>query len=57
MTRKGLCITCMYDKNCVLPSKFPVWQCEEFFNFKNVPQGPRIVRNNSKKHEEETQAE
>ncbi len=30
MVKKGLCITCVNDKTCTFPRKFPVWQCEEF---------------------------
>ncbi|MDD4894920.1 MAG: hypothetical protein PHW54_06390 [Candidatus Omnitrophica bacterium] len=32
MEKEGLCNTCANDKGCVLPQKFPVWQCEEFNN-------------------------
>lgn len=28
--KKGLCVTCINDKGCTFPRKFPVWQCEEF---------------------------
>ncbi len=28
--KKGLCISCIYDKDCSFPRKFPVLQCEEF---------------------------
>jgi len=30
MESKGLCITCVNDKECKYPRKFPVLQCEEF---------------------------
>ncbi len=30
MENKGLCITCVYEKECILTKKFPVLQCEEF---------------------------
>ena len=30
MVKKGLCETCVNDKTCTFPRKFPVWQCEEF---------------------------
>ncbi len=30
MESKGLCITCVHDKTCSFPRKFPVIQCEEF---------------------------
>jgi len=30
MVKKGLCITCVNDKTCTFPRKFPVLQCEEF---------------------------
>lgn len=33
MENKGLCITCIYDKECKFPRKFPVLQCEEFSSY------------------------
>jgi hypothetical protein len=30
MKKKGLCSTCLHDRDCDFPRKFPVWQCEEF---------------------------
>jgi hypothetical protein len=33
MKNKGLCITCVHDKECRFPRKFPVLQCEEFSNY------------------------
>lgn len=30
MVKKGLCETCVNDKDCAFPRKFPVLQCEEF---------------------------
>jgi len=30
MENRGLCITCVNDKTCCFPRKFPVIQCEEF---------------------------
>jgi len=30
MEKKGLCITCVNDKDCSFPRRFPVLQCEEF---------------------------
>ena len=30
MEKKGLCITCVHDRDCTFPRKFPVLQCEEF---------------------------
>ena len=32
MEKKGLCITCVWDKTCVFSRRFPVLQCEEFSN-------------------------
>ncbi|MEA2015117.1 MAG: hypothetical protein U9O59_00095 [Actinomycetota bacterium] len=31
MENKGLCITCIHDKEC----KFPVLQCEEFSSYES----------------------
>lgn len=30
MEKKGLCNTCVSDKDCSFSRKFPVLQCEEF---------------------------
>ena len=30
MENKGLCNTCINDKDCSFPRKFPVYLCEEF---------------------------
>lgn len=30
MVKRGLCSTCVHDKGCTFPRKFPVLQCEEF---------------------------
>jgi hypothetical protein len=32
MLKKSLCDTCANGRGCVLPQKFPVWECEEFNN-------------------------
>ncbi len=37
MQKKGLCITCINDKTCTFPRKFPVWQCEEFSDYVSEP--------------------
>ncbi len=29
MEKKGLCISCAHDQDCVLIGKSPVWECEE----------------------------
>ncbi|MDD5196019.1 MAG: hypothetical protein WC937_01175 [Candidatus Omnitrophota bacterium] len=39
MVKKGLCNTCANGRGCVLPQKFPVWQCEEFNNCVVVIEG------------------
>ncbi len=30
MENKGLCETCVRDKDCIFSRKFPVLECEEF---------------------------
>lgn len=30
MVKKGLCVTCVNDKDCSFSRRFPVLQCEEF---------------------------
>jgi hypothetical protein len=34
MGKKGLCVTCVNDKDCTFPRRFPVLQCEEFSGYK-----------------------
>lgn len=33
MEKKGLCDTCVNDKGCTFPKKFPVLECEEFDDY------------------------
>jgi len=33
MEKKGLCSTCVNDKDCTFLQKLPVWQCEEFTGY------------------------
>lgn len=35
MEKKGLCSTCVNDKECTFPRKFPVLQCEEFTGYES----------------------
>lgn len=35
MERKGLCSSCVNDKECVFERKFPVLQCEEFSDYES----------------------
>ncbi len=30
MEKKGLCVNCDYFDGCALPSRLPVWHCQEF---------------------------
>ncbi len=39
MEKKGLCITCINDKECTFPRRFPVIQCEEFTGYE-----PRVIK-------------
>lgn len=32
MDKRGLCNTCVNDRDCAFPRKLPVIQCEEFSN-------------------------
>lgn len=36
MKNRGLCSTCVHDKDCIFPRKSSVWQCEEFSDKKLV---------------------
>jgi len=40
MKGKGLCITCVHDKNCVFTKSPPVLQCEEFTDYISVKAAP-----------------
>lgn len=33
MGKKGLCVTCVNDKDCTFSRKFPILQCEEFSDY------------------------
>lgn len=33
MENKGLCETCVYDKECTFSRRFPVIECEEFSDY------------------------
>ena len=33
MEKKGLCSSCVNDKECTFPRSFPVFQCEEFVGY------------------------
>ena len=35
--RKGLCNSCVNDKWCTFPRRFPVFQCEEFTGYEPKP--------------------
>ena len=37
MEEKGLCSTCIHDKDCAFSRQFPVWQCEEFSDYEPKP--------------------
>ena len=44
MEKKGLCSTCVNDKQCTFPRRFPVLQCEEFEGFKPIPARARKAK-------------
>jgi hypothetical protein len=48
MEKKGLCSTCIHDKECTFPRKFPVWQCEEFTTGETKSQTTGKVRRRKK---------
>jgi len=37
MEKKGLCLTCMNDKECTFSRNYPVLQCEEFTDYEPEP--------------------
>jgi len=47
MDKKGLCSTCLNDKECSFPRKTPVLQCEEFNDYE--PKTTNIERKKHKK--------
>lgn len=53
MEKKGLCSTCIYDKECTFPRKFPVLQCEEFIGFKPKPTNWKKAERKKMKFDEE----
>jgi len=36
MGNKGLCETCVNDKDCTFSRRFPVLQCEEFSDYEST---------------------
>jgi hypothetical protein len=50
MKKKGLCSTCINDKDCDFPRTFPVSQCEEFEGYEKTSQKIK----NSKKTKQNT---
>jgi len=44
MEKKGLCSTCVQDKGCAFPRRFPVWQCEEFTDYETKPAKTRELK-------------
>jgi hypothetical protein len=53
MEKKGLCNTCVNDKGCTFPRKFPVLQCEEFTGYKPKPTKPTEAKRKKMKFDEE----
>jgi len=51
MEKKGLCITCAYDKGCAFPRKFPVVQCEEFTTEEPKPEKAGRIKIGKRKTE------
>ena len=54
MERKGLCSTCVNDKECTFPRKFPVLQCEEFTGFEPRPVKPKKRKGDKMEFDKET---
>ncbi|MCK4326310.1 hypothetical protein KAW55_06095 [bacterium] len=52
MKKKGLCSTCVNDKGCTFPRRFPVWQCEEFTGFEPKLTKVKKVRQEKMRFEE-----
>ncbi|MFA5857461.1 MAG: hypothetical protein WC955_00180 [Elusimicrobiota bacterium] len=41
MEKKGLCCTCINDKECMFTKKVAVLQCEEFSDYEEKSKGKR----------------
>ncbi len=52
MSEKGLCSSCVNDKGCTFPRKFPVLQCEEFTGFEPKPTKRRKAKCEKMKFDE-----
>jgi len=48
MEKKGLCSTCVHDKECTFSRKFPVWQCEELSGYEPKPTKAREKKRKKK---------
>ena len=51
--KKGLCITCVNNKVCIFPGKFPVFQCEEFSDYEPRPKKLKDAKPQRMKFDEE----
>lgn len=53
MKKKGLCSSCVNDKECTFPRQFPVLQCEEFTGYEPKPTKVREVKREKMRFDEE----
>lgn len=53
MKKKGLCGSCVNDRQCTFPRKFPVVQCEEFTGYEPKPAKERKSKTERMKFDEE----
>jgi len=49
MSTKGLCLTCVYDKGCLFPQKYPVFECDEFSVTEDQPKAPKRKKRTPRK--------
>ena len=54
MRNKGLCSSCVNEKDCCLTRNIPVLQCEEFSCYESVPTKPKKTEHEKKKSDEES---
>lgn len=49
MADKGLCISCVNGIECVLPSRFPILECEEFSIHRVTPREDKRAESKKQK--------
>jgi hypothetical protein len=53
MKNRELCSTCINDRGCTFPRRFPILQCEEFDGYEPKPTRVRKVKQEKMEFDEE----